>query len=145
MAKNAYNIENPAFEVLWRKLNRSQRQFVASYHQYRTKKACAEAIGITPGTVYAWPEYVWEAAELYEDHVRGAAWQTLEDSVTKATLIKAAGLDSEDERIQQMSATEILDRIFGKPKQRTEHTGEDGGAITVELVGIGGIDPDKDI
>ena len=131
---NGYNIDNPAFEVLWRKLTRSQRQFITRYHEYRTKKECAEAIGLRPDTVYAWPEHVWEAAELYEDHMRGAALITLQDNVSKAALVKAAGLDSQDERIQQMTATEILDRIFGKPKQTTEHSGQDGGPITVEYV-----------
>lgn len=131
---NGYNIDNPKFEALWRRLTRTQRQFVMSYHEYKTKKDCAEALDISPNTVYAWPDHVWEAAELYQDHVSGAAWTTLADNVSKAALVKAAGLDSNDERIKQMTATEILDRIFGKAKQRTEVSGKDGAPITVEYV-----------
>jgi hypothetical protein len=130
---NAYNIDNPMFESLWRKLTRTQRLFITRYHEFRTKKDCAEAVGVTANTVYAWPDYVWKAAELYEDHIAGAALITLQDNVTKAALIKAAGLDSSDERIQQMSATEILDRYFGKPKQRTELTGEDGDGVNINV------------
>lgn len=131
---NGYNIDNPYFESLWRKLTRTQRRFISRYHEFRSKKDCAEAVGVQANTVYGWPDYVWKAAELYDDHMAGAALVTLQDSITKAALVKAAGLDSKDERIQQMTATEILDRYFGKPKQTTEMTGAEGGPIAVEFV-----------
>ena len=142
---NGYNIDNPYFESLWRKLNRNQRHFVTSRSEYKTLKEWAKANDLKPQTVYRWPDYVKECADLYDDHIQLAAWATLQDNVSKAALVKAAGLDSDDERIKQMSATEILDRIFGKAKQRTEHTGEGGGAIPVQIVKVGGIDPDQDI
>ena len=136
---------NVLFESLWRKLTRAQRLFVVEFPSYKTKKDCAEALDLNPKSVYNWPGSVWKAVELYEDSAVEGASSVLKESVTKAALIKAAGLDSADERIQQMTATEILDRYFGKPKQRTEHTGEDGGPVAIEMVALGGIDPDKDI
>ena len=139
------NLGNLKFQSIWRKLNYNQRRFVVSMPEYSSKKECAENLDLAPGTVYGWPDIVDKAIEMYQDHVSDVATIILADSISKAALVKVAGLDSGDERIKQMSATEILDRYFGKAKQRTEHTGEDGGAIKVEVVGIGGINPDEDI
>jgi hypothetical protein len=137
--------KNISFEVRWRKLNRNQQRFVIALPEYSSRKECAEGIGMSAGTIYGWPKEVFKVAELYQDHIADVATSILVDGISRAALIKVGGLDSEDERISQMSATEILDRYFGKAKQRTEHTGEDGGPVTVELVSLGGIDPDEDI
>ena len=143
--KSDTSVDNHKFNTIWRKLSRNQRRFVVHMPEYGSKKDCAVALGLKPPTVYGWPEYVDEAVEIYQDHVVDAATNILSESIAKAALIKMGGLDSEDERIQQMSATEILDRYFGKAKQRTEHTGEDGGPVIIEMVALGGIDPGKDI
>ena len=138
-------VDNHKFNTIWRKLNRNQRRFVVAMPEYSSKKKCAKELDIPAATVYNWPEYMNDAIELYQEHIADAATNILVDGISKAALVKVAGLDSEDERIKQMSATEILDRYFGKPKQRTEHTGDEGGPLTVKLVTLGGIDPDKDI
>jgi hypothetical protein len=143
--KSGENLDNVKFQGIWRKLNRNQRRFVVSMPEHGSKKACAEAMDLVAGTVYGWPCYVDEAVELYQEHIADAATGILVDGIARAALVKVAGLDSGDERIKQMSATEILDRYFGKAKQRTEHTGEDGGPLKVEMVALGGIDPDEDI
>lgn len=138
--------KNPRFTEVWKQLHRNQKRFVMSMPDYNSKKECAEGIKISVGTIYGWDsDLINEAVDLYQEHVQEVAEEYLTDAIAKAALVKVAGLDSEDERIQQMTATEILDRYFGKPKQRTEHTGADGGPVAVELVAIGGIDPNKDI
>ena len=124
---------NIAFEALWRKLTKAQRRFVVEYPSYKTKKACAEALELNYKSVYNWPDYVWKAVSMYEDSAVEGASSVLTESITKAALVKAAGLDSTDERIQQMTATEILDRYFGKPKQRQELTGADGQDISIRV------------
>lgn len=137
--------KNVGFEIRWRKLNRNQQRFVVALPEYSSKKECAEGINMSVGTIYGWPKEVFKVAELYQDHIADVATSILVDSISKAALVKVAGLDSEDERIKQMSSTEILDRYFGKAKQRTEHTGDGGGPVVVEMVSLGGIDPEEDI
>ncbi len=138
-------VVNHTFNTIWRKLNRNQRRFVVHMNEYSSKKDCAKALNIPVRTTYCWPDIVDKAIEMYQDHVSDVATIILADSISKAALVKVAGLDSEDERIKQMSATEILDRYFGKAKQRTEHTGEAGGPVVIKMVSLGGINPDEDI
>jgi CRP-like cAMP-binding protein len=57
----------------------------------------------------------------------------LDDAVIQAAEVKSAGLKDRDVRVRQAAATEILDRRVGKPTQKTELTGKDGGAIPIEL------------
>jgi len=59
----------------------------------------------------------------------------LESGVEQAAKVKVAGLKVRDERIKQAVATEILDREFGKPTQRQEVTGKDGGVIVIRMTG----------
>ena len=134
MSLHKNNIESTYFESIWRKLTENQQRFVMSVRQYRSKKACAEALGLIPDTVYRWPDYVDKAVELYGNHIVDAASTVLNDSITKAALVKAAGLDSADERIKQMSATEILDRYFGKATQKTELSSDPDRPLIVEYV-----------
>lgn len=143
--KSAENLENIKFQAIWRKLNRNQRRFVVGMTEHGSKKSCAESMGLAPGTVYGWPAYVDEAVELYQEHIVDVATIVLADAIADAALVKVSGLESGDERVKQSASTEILDRHFGKPKQRTEHTGDDGGPLVVEFVSLGGIDPEKDI
>ena len=66
------------------------------------------------------------------------ATEVIRRNTAKAAWIKASGMDSEDERVQQASATEVLDRSLGKPTQRQEVTGADGNALILRV--IGGVD-----
>jgi hypothetical protein len=59
----------------------------------------------------------------------------LGEAVEEAAKVKVAGLKVRDERIKQAVATEILDREFGKPTQRQEVTGKDGGVIVINMTG----------
>jgi hypothetical protein len=133
----AINLENPTFNdefaTIWRSLNHNQRRFVVQMAESPTKKDAAMAINIDAHTVYNWPKSVDRAVELYHDHIRDAASGIIADSVARAALVKIAGLDSDDERIRQMSSTEILDRYFGKPTQRQEVAGANGGELVINV------------
>jgi hypothetical protein len=50
----------------------------------------------------------------------------------RAIRVLEGQLDSEDERTAQAAAKDLLDRFLGKPTQRSELTGKDGGAIETE-------------
>lgn len=99
-----------------------------------TKKDAAEAIGLEPNTVYSWPKIVDDAVERFADDVEAAALDIILANAGKAAMVKAAGLDSGDERTRQQVASEILDRVLGKPTQRQELAGPGGGPVPIQVV-----------
>ena len=143
MVENGENKTNHEFSQVWARLTESQRRFAVAMLDHKTKKDAAEFIGLSRNTVYAWGSDVDEAIEMMRLDAAAAAVDMLAGAVVKATMIKLAGLDSDDERLRQSVASEIQDRIMGKPKQSIENTGKDGGPIRIESVKIGGLDVDK--
>lgn len=77
---------------------------------------------------------LFKRAMAFKTNVAFRAQLILEEAVEEAARIKASGLRSRDERIKQSASTEILDRHFGKPPQKQEIIGKDGGKIVVKLV-----------
>lgn len=77
---------------------------------------------------------LFNRAMAFKTNVAFRAQLILEEAVEEAARIKASGLRSRDERIKQSASTEILDRHFGKPPQKQEISGLDGGKIIVKLV-----------
>lgn len=76
---------------------------------------------------------LYERALAFKADVTYRAQTILEEAVEEAARVKAGGLKARDERVKQAAATEILDRRFGKPTQRNEVTGKDGGTIVVKF------------
>lgn len=104
-------------------LSKNQLRFVAEMQEAVSKKDAAEAIGLKADTVYRWPAIVDEAIDLVAAEAVAAAARVLTQNALKAALIKVAGMDSTDEKVQQAAASEVLDRTQGKAvqKQETEH------------------------
>ena len=125
------------FSLLWQTLTESQQRFAVAMLQSQSKKEAAEAIGLEPNTVYKWNGNVSRAVEIMKDDLIVATLGIIQANATKAAMVKAAGLDSQDERVRQGVATEILDRNLGKPTQRQEVTGKDGSDLRVKFVDYG--------
>jgi len=121
---------------LWSQLNRNQRRFVVAMQEFPTKKEAAESIGLEPDTVYRWPDVVDRAVDAFSSDVEAAVMGVLRSIAGKAAMIKASGLDSEDEKIRQAVASEIIDRILGKATQRQEVTGADGEPVPIQFISI---------
>lgn len=102
-----------------------QLRYIAIRFEYATKKEAAEAIGLEPDTVYHWPKEVDEALYLIAIEAESAARSILKQNLIKAAMVKVSGLDSDDERIRQGSATEVLDRQLGKATLHQEVRLED--------------------
>lgn len=120
------------FQELWQRLDHNQQRFAVAMLTSATKKEAAESIGLQPNTIYKWNGDIDTAVEFMRNHATIAALGIVQANATKAAMVKAAGLDSADEKIRQDVATEILDRNLGKPKQRQEVTGADGGPVRIE-------------
>ena len=122
------------FADIWNELTPTQRRFVVAMQEHPTKKEASAAIGISPNTAYNWPPIVDEAVSFAINNVALATLGIIQANAIKAAMIKAKGLDSDDEKIAQAVATEIIDRNLGKAIQRSEHTGKDGDVIRVSLI-----------
>lgn len=123
-------------------LSSDQIRFVVARQECSTDGEAAKAIKLKPNTVYKWPAVVKEAVRLMAADGLTIAQHVLARSLAKAALVKAAGLDSGDERIRQAAATEIIDRAMGKATQRTEVSGPGGGDIPVKLKTYAIVSPD---
>ena len=83
-------------------------------------------IKLKPDTVYHWKSRdkapIEEARQLMEADGVIVSQYVLRRNVAKAVLVKVGGLDSKDEKVRQASATEVIDRVLGKPTQNTDIT-----------------------
>lgn len=109
----------------------NQLRYLSVRGECKNEKEAAEMLGLKPQTVYNWPDTVREAFELMLFDGVLVAGEILRRNLPKAAAVKVAALDSEIDNIRQHAATEVLDRGLGKPTQRQELSGPDGGAIVV--------------
>ena len=125
------DIEKSTFSALWQQLDHNQRRFAVAMLDSKSKREAAESIKVKPNTVYGWDGVVDAVVEMLQEQQREAVMEILTNESVKAAMVKVAGLDSEEEIRRQDAATEILDRVLGKPTQRQEVSGPDGGPIVV--------------
>ena len=121
------------------RLSVDQIRFVVARQEFATDKESAEEIGIKPDTVYQWKHRgvpIDDTVRLMALDGVLVASELLRRNLAKAAAIKVAGLDSENEKTRQDVSTEIMDRQMGKPTQRQEISGSEGGAIVFEVKGI---------
>jgi len=119
-------------EKVLERLSTDQIRFVVARQEFSTDKEAAEQIGVKPNTVYTWKHKgvpIDEAVRLMAYDGIVVARTMIRRALAKAAAVKVAGLDEPDEKLRQMVASEILDRELGKPTQRQEITGADGGPV----------------
>lgn len=105
------------------RLTLDQKRFVVIRPEFRSDKAAAQAIGIPPGTVYNWRKEdapIDDAVSLVVDDGLSFALEMRRQSLVKAMAVKARGLDSEDEKVRQSVATEIIEWELGKAAQHVD-------------------------
>lgn len=115
------------------RLSIDQRRFVVARMDYPTKNEAAIAIGMKPNTVYKWPAEIDRAVELLSQDIVSGARELIAQAVARAALVKIKGLDSDDEKVRQGVATEIIEWKLGKASQAVDVTsgGEKMQALTV--------------
>lgn len=116
-------------------LEGTKLDYVMERAQARSDADAIRAVGIARSTFYAWSdrENLNLLAQRVKREFKLRALRHLEDAAERAAEVKVRGLDSRKESIAQATATEILDRIIGKPTQPQEHTGKDGGPIQFDV------------
>lgn len=134
MVMETQDVKKSTFSALWQQLDHNQRRYAVAMLDSKSKKEAAESIGIKPNTVYNWNDKVDIVIAFLQDQRRDAVMEILIQEAVKAAMVKVEGLSSFDEIRRQDAATEILDRILGRPTQRSEVSGPDGGPLTVRFV-----------
>lgn len=91
-----------------------QLRYMIARQSSRTIKAAAEAVGISPRTVRRWPARVRRAPQLMAQAGALVALHLRQRHVAEAMQVKIDGLRSEDERVRQTVATQIIEWELGK-------------------------------
>jgi len=117
--------------------NIEQRKWIIARLLLPSDAAAARAIGIHPSTVCRWPEKdeLDNAIKALLEDPKTQAMTILLDAVPEAARVKVSGLKSRREQVRQSASSDVLDRILGKPTQKQEIAGQDGGDLVIHFVG----------
>lgn len=108
------------FQAVCDQLTIDQLRFVTARMNVSTDKEAALAIGVEPRTISEWKRAgvpIDEAVKLLIHDGLVLSRTILRRSVAEAAAVKRAGLYSDDEKVRQSAATEVLDRELGKAVQ----------------------------
>lgn len=87
---------------------------------------------MSESAVYRWPDTVKRAVRLMAGDGVVTALHLRRRALAKAMLVKVRGLDTDDERLRQQTATEIIEWELGKATQTNKN--EDTGDLTIHVV-----------
>ena len=135
--QNLQNHDISRLKDLLRQLSMTQIRFVVARLETKSDKEAAEKIKISPTTVRCWDNKadVDEAVTMMRVDGMITALEIRRRNLAKAMAVKTAGLESDDEKIRQSTATEIIEWEMGKAIQKSDLTtnGKDLPAAIVNV------------
>lgn len=140
MTKTQENQANPSSERLKEilaELTTDQIRYVVARQDVATDKGAAQNVGISPDTVSRWKRDevpIDEAVRLMAFDGLAMALHIRQRNLAKAMSVKVAGLNSDDERIRQGVATEIVEWELGKSAQPI--TNKEGEPFVLRVKGF---------
>jgi hypothetical protein len=119
-------------------LSMTQIRFVIARLETKTDKEAAEVIQISPATVKSWNSdgsktKIDQAVDLMRVDGMITALEIRRRNLAKAMAVKVSGLDSDNEKIKQDAATEIIEWELGKAPNVVKGD-QDDGSILVEII-----------
>ena len=109
--------------------------YVFARSEVDTNEEACKRSGVSHAKFYGWPietrNYLNSLAIELKKATAFKAKMILSEATEKAANIKVSGMNSSNEHIQQSASTEILDRMLGKPTQKTELSGPKGQPVTI--------------
>lgn len=115
--------------------DRAKFDYVIERSSSVSVEGALKAAGRSKGWFYGLPKEEQQRLEELANELHAAAKlravQILDEALVEAAQVKTGGLRSRNETVKQNAATEILDRGLGKPTQRQEVTGSDGGDVKI--------------
>ena len=115
-----------SFNELWEMLSENQRRYVLARPKHTTKADTARAIGLTPKTIYTWPDEVEKCAGLITTHRAQAVRTTLEEGATQAALRLLELMESTHDATALGAVKFLVEQAIGKAvaTQKTELSGK---------------------
>src|SRR3990167_2784210 len=113
----------------WNKLSDRERDIFLGLMMGSNDKQSIAIAGVHPATFYRYKKKLVLMIDQMGQEIEDKARQVLKGSVIEASQTLVKGLKQPSYRYQLESAKEILDRVLGKPLQRTESKAQ--GAVTV--------------
>jgi len=121
------NTENSSdLAALLQRLSVVQIRFCVARCETKTDKEAAEMIGITPNVVKGWNDD--KTKQLVDDAVKIMTFDGVITAIelrrrhlAKAMAVKVSALDSNNEKLKQDVATEIIEWELGKATQPTDN------------------------
>ena len=135
--ENTPNTEDGEFEAICKTLSVSQLRFVVARQEHKSDKAAAEFLEISPNTVKDWKYKgvpIDRAVELMAQDGVVVARTIRRRKLAQAMLVKVAGLDSDDERLRQQVATEIIEWEMGRAQQFHDISGAIDTTLSIVYV-----------
>ncbi len=123
---------NTELDAVLSRLTMDQIRFVIARQEAFSDKEAAENLNIKPKAVSNWKQSgapIDEACHLMAMDGMITMLHIRRRVLAKAMAVKAAGLESDNERVRQSVATEIIEWESGKATQKQELTGANGGPI----------------
>jgi len=124
---------NDELEELLADLTTDQLRYVLARINSSSDVEAARKVGINPKTVANWGDKVSVPVRMLLMDTIKAATLKMKKALLDAVDIKLAGLHSKNEATRQSVSTEIIDRLLGKPINKSEITGKDGKSIPVDM------------
>lgn len=122
------------FEQTLAELDSREIDYVFARSEAPSDNAALELAGLSWGWLRNRDaEHLDGLAKRLQINFRFKARKILRDNLEKAATVKVEGLESRDERIRQLSSTEILDRELGKPTVNIEQNTKETKDITVTI------------
>lgn len=115
------------FKALYKQLRPIERKYIRHYADIGRKDKAAEAVGLSPSTVYHWEDEIHEAANHLNDKAIEAieAGRDAQSQLAVEVFRTILEDDDIDDRVRFEAAKYIQDQQTGKPtrKQEVEHSG----------------------
>lgn len=116
-----------------------QLAYVHERSKTLTAKDAYEAAGISRSKFYDWDADARDRLDELANELRAnrvvMAEPKLNDAIEKALDVVIELMNTADsDTVRFRAAQEILNRTLGKPTDKVEHTGADGGAIRIQTV-----------
>lgn len=116
-------------------LNDRELDYVTERSRVTTETAALKAAGIGKTAFYEWPEerraFLSDVALKLKRRAKVRAQLVLEEAAERAAERIVELIDSKNPNVALRAASDLLDRTAGKPTQRQEITGAQGGDIVI--------------
>ena len=120
--------------------NDHERAYVLERSRVKTDKDGYNNAGVNKSSFYAWPserrDYLNALARRLNTEVAIQVLIELQEAAIEAARVKKEGLKSRNEYVRQNSASEIMDRVVGKPTQNVNQKTEQSGELTIRIIEV---------